>query len=75
MALSTSTGADGAATAFADFDTAATAQRDAASKSAGEDLAGLGGSAPFYAAALAIAALVAAWLVVRGFGQRIEEYR
>jgi len=75
VALSTSIGADGAATTFAAFDDAATAQRDAASKSAREDLAGLGGSAPYYAAALAIAALVAAWLVVRGFGQRIEEYR
>ncbi|WP_076260211.1 hypothetical protein [Intrasporangium flavum] len=75
VALSTSIAADGAATAFTAFDNAAAAQRDKASQSAVANLEGLGGSAPYYAAALAIAALVAAWLVVRGFGQRIEEYR
>jgi hypothetical protein len=75
VALSTSTAADGAASAFAAFDSAATAKRDTAGQSAVAELDGLGGSAPFYAAAVAIAALVAAWLVVRGFGQRIEEYR
>ena len=73
--LSTSTATDGAASTFAAFDEAASAQRDAASHRAVDALQGQGGSAPFFAAAIAIAALVASWLVVRGFGQRIEEYR
>jgi hypothetical protein len=75
VALSTSTGADGAAAAFATFDSAAATLRDKASTSAISELHGLGGSAPVYAVGLALAALVASWLVVRGIGQRIEEYR
>ena len=75
VALSTSTGTDGAATAFAAFDSDATKARDAAGKSAVATLEGLGGAAPWWAVIVALAALVAAWLVVRGVGQRIEEYR
>ena len=40
-----------------------------------ERLQGLAGTAPVAALGVALAALLAAWLVVRGIGQRIEEYR
>ena len=73
--LSTSTDDDGAAKAFNAFDVAVTQQRDEAGKSAVTTLGGLGGSAPFFALGVAAVALFAAWLIVRGIGQRIEEYR
>jgi hypothetical protein len=73
--LSTSTAADGAARTFGDFDVAVTQARDDAAKTTVSSLEGLGGSAPLIAVIVAIAALVASWLVVRGIGQRIEEYR
>lgn len=73
--LSTSTGASGAASTFDAFDQSVTQQRDDAAKQTVTTLEGLGGNAPLYAAFTALAALVAAWLVVRGIGQRIEEYR
>jgi len=73
--LSTSTAADGAARTFGDFDVAVTQARDDAAKTTVSSLEGLGGSAPLIAVIVALAALVASWLVVRGIGQRIEEYR
>ena len=73
--LSTSPAAGGAATTFDAFDVAVTQARDSAGKSAVSTLGGLGGAAPFYALGVAAAALLAAWLIVRGIGQRIEDYR
>ena len=73
--LSTSTAADGAAGAFGEFDAAASQARDEASTSAVDTLRGLGGSAGFYALGVAVVALLASWLIVRGIGQRIEDYR
>jgi hypothetical protein len=73
--LSTGTGTSGAARLFDAFDTRATQARDDAAKATVSKLQGLGGNAPLFATFTALAALVAAWLVVRGIGQRIEEYR
>jgi hypothetical protein len=73
--LSTSTAAGGAARTFNDFDVAVTQSRDDAGKSTVASLQGLGGSAPLIAVLVALAALAASWLIVRGVGQRIEEYR
>ncbi len=73
--LSTSTASDGAAGTFQAFDTAASQARDQASTSAVDTLRGLGGTAGFYALGIAVVALLAAWLIVRGIGQRIEDYR
>jgi len=75
VALSTSTAPTGAATLFDTFDSAVTLARDNAGKAAVRTLSGLGGAAPFYALAVAAVALLASWLIVRGIGQRIEEYR
>ena len=75
VALSTSSADEGAAARFAAFDKEASQARDAASTAAVSTLEGLGGSAPWWALVVTLAALVAAWLVIRGFGQRIEEYR
>jgi hypothetical protein len=52
-----------------------TSARDDASRVAIDRLDGLGGPAPLWAVVVALAALVSAWLVVRGIGQRIEEYK
>jgi len=73
--LSTSTADGGAAKTFGTFDVAVTQARDSAAKATVTTLERLGGSAPLMAVAVAIAALVASWLIVRGVGQRIEEYR
>ena len=73
--LSTSTATGGAAKTFGDFDAAVTQARDDAARTTVSSLQGLGGSAPLIALVVALAALVASWLVVRGIGQRIEEYR
>jgi hypothetical protein len=75
VALATSTKADGAATRFAAFDQGAAAARDTASTDAIDQLDGLGGWTPVYIVLVSLAALLAAWLVVRGFGRRIEEYK
>ncbi|GAA2741748.1 hypothetical protein GCM10009868_08950 [Terrabacter aerolatus] len=73
--LSTSTATGGAAKTFGDFDVAVTRARDDAGKTTVSSLNGLGGSAPLIAVAVALAALAASWLITRGIGQRIEEYR
>jgi hypothetical protein len=75
VALATSTKADGAAARFAAFDDSAAASRDRASTDAIEQLEGLGGWTPVYTVVVSLAALLAAWLVVRGLGRRIEEYK
>ncbi|MFM6850195.1 MAG: hypothetical protein ACKOVB_13960 [Terrabacter sp.] len=72
---STNTAAAGAAGAFDEFDQQVAQARDSAAKDAVGALQGLGGGAPLYAVLVALAALVASWLIVRGVGQRIEEYR
>ena len=73
--LSTSTESNGAATLFQNFDDAVATARDSTGKAAVSTLSGLGGSAGWYALAVAAVALFAAWLIVRGIGQRIEDYR
>ncbi|WP_020145174.1 hypothetical protein [Terracoccus sp. 273MFTsu3.1] len=73
--LATSTAAGGAANTFDTFDVAVTQARDSASKATVTTLEGLGGSAPLVAVVVALVALVASWLIVRGVGQRTEEYR
>ena len=75
VAMSTDPSAKGSDGTFTTFDTAVTQARDAAGKAAVERLDGLAGTAPIAALGVALAALLAAWLVVRGIGQRIEEYR
>lgn len=75
VALATTSEAAGSGPRFEDFDTQAALARDEASAAAVDRLAGLGELAPFYAVAIGLAALVASWLVVRGIGRRIEEYR
>ncbi|WP_404391379.1 hypothetical protein [Humibacillus xanthopallidus] len=75
VAMSTDATAKGSDGTFTIFDTAVTQARDAAGKAAVERLDGLAGTAPVAALGVALAALLAAWLVVRGIGQRIEEYR
>jgi hypothetical protein len=73
--LSTSTAPGGAATTFDAFDVAVTQDRDQAATTTVATLKDLGGSAPLVAFIVALAALAASWLIVRGVGQRIEEYR
>ena len=75
VALATTTKATGAGPLFEGFDRQVASERDEASAAAIERLDGLGGTAPLYAVLLSLAALLAAWLVVRGIGRRIEEYR
>lgn len=72
---STNTTAAGAAGTFDEFDQKVAQARDAAAKATVTKLQGLGGSAPLFAVLVALAALAASWLIVRGVGQRIEEYR
>lgn len=74
VALATTAEA-GSGPRFEAFDTAVADARDEASAAAVERLSGLGALAPFYAVAIGAAALVASWLIVRGIGRRIEEYR
>src|SRR4029079_1386892 len=75
VAMSTDPSAKGSDGTFTTFDVAVTQARDAAGKDAVERLQGLAGTAPVAALGVALAALLAAWLVVRGIGQRIQEYR
>ena len=75
VALSTDESAKGAGGTFESFDTAVTQARDDASREAISRLEGLGGTAPLLAIAVGLASLVASWLIVRGIGQRIEEYK
>ena len=73
--LSTSTADGGAAKTFGTFDVSVTQSRDSAGKATVTTLETLGGTAPLIAVVVALAALVASWLIIRGVGQRIEEYR
>src|SRR6478609_1012977 len=73
--LSTSTADGGAAKTFSTFDVAVTQARDSAAKATVTTLETLGRAAPLMAVVVALAALVASWLIVRGVGQRTEEYR
>lgn len=73
--LSTSTADGGAAQAFDTFDLAVTQARDAAGTETVSTLTDVGGSATLVAVLVALAGLVASWLVVRGISQRLEEYR
>jgi hypothetical protein len=75
VAMSTDPSAKGSDGTFTTFDVAVTQARDEAGRDAVERLQGLAGTAPVAALGVALAALLAAWLVVRGIGQRIEEYR
>lgn len=75
VALSTTSEQTGSGPRFEAFDTQAALARDEASAAAVDRLSGLGEPAPFYAVAIGLAALVASWLIVRGVGRRIEEYR
>ena len=52
-----------------------TQRRDAASTDAIDQLGALGGGNTVWAVLIAIVSLIASWLIVRGIGQRIEEYR
>lgn len=71
----TATGANTASARFTDFDASVTKARDEASQRAVNTLVSLGGSAPWVALGVGLASLVASWLVVRGIGQRLGEYR
>lgn len=75
VALATTTKADGSAAVFEAFDEQATDSRDRASTQAVDELSGLGGWTPLYTVVVSLAALLACWLVVRGLGRRIEEYK
>ncbi|HET7398725.1 MAG TPA: hypothetical protein VFJ94_09410 [Intrasporangium sp.] len=72
--LATTTEPTGAGPRFDAFDTEVTGARDAASASAVGTLGDVGALAPLYAVLVALAAVVAGWLVVRGIGQRVGEY-
>ncbi|MEW1954463.1 hypothetical protein [Terrabacter sp. NPDC080008] len=72
--LSTST-TDGGAEAFTTFDDTVTQARDDARKDTVTTLQDVGGSATLVAVLVGLAGLVASWLIVRGIGQRLEEYR
>ena len=75
VAKATDVGPTGSAGTFAAFDDRVRTQRDTASTDAVSQLTAIGASAPLYAVAIGIASLLAAWLVARGVGQRLEEYR
>lgn len=75
VALATSTKPDDPGARFTQFDQDVTAQRDAASQGAIQAIDGLGGGAPVYAIGIALLSLLACWLIIRGFGKRIEEYK
>ncbi len=75
VALATSTEANAPGAKFAQFDADVSAARDQASQAAVTQIDALGGGAPIYAAGIAVLSLVACWLVIRGMGRRIEEYR
>ena len=73
--LATTPEADGATATFNAFDQQVTEQRDAASTRAINQLGALGGGSTVWAVLIAIVSLIASWLIVRGIGQRIKEYR
>ncbi|EWT03640.1 hypothetical protein N865_09350 [Intrasporangium oryzae NRRL B-24470] len=75
VALSTDSSTNGAGGAFESFDKTVTQERDVASRDAVSELQGLGGPALLLAIAIGLASLAASWLIVRGMGQRIEEYK
>ncbi|MGN6752813.1 MAG: hypothetical protein ACTHJJ_09685 [Intrasporangium sp.] len=75
VALATSTKPGDPGARFAQFDKDVTAQRDAASHGAIERIDSLGGAAPAYAVGIGLLSLIASWLIIRGIGKRIEEYR
>ena len=75
VAEATKSGSGSASAQFTAFDTSVTQARDEAAGSAVRQLQSLGGSAPWFAFAIGLATLVACWLVIRGIGKRIEEYR
>ena len=75
VALATTSGARGAGAQFDRFDQVVTVARDRASVGAVHSLNGIGRTAPVFALIIALTALVSSWLIVRGLGQRIEEYR
>ena len=60
---------------FNAFDQQVTQERDAASTKAIDQLGALGGGTTVWAVLIAILSLIASWLIVRGIGQRIKEYR
>lgn len=73
--LATTPEAGGSSAAFNAFDEQVTQRRDAASAAAIDQLGKLGGGSTVWAALIAIVSLIASWLIVRGIGQRIKEYR
>ncbi len=73
--LATTQDDSGATAAFVAFDRQVTEQRDAASTAAIEQLGDLGGGSTVWAVLIALLSLIASWLIVRGIGQRIKEYR
>lgn len=73
--LATTQEADGSTAAFNAFDQQVTQQRDTASAAAIDKLGALGGGSTVWAVLIAIVSLIASWLIVRGIGQRIKEYR
>ena len=75
VAAATTSEPGSASAQFDAFDTSVTTARDEAAGSAVRQLQAVGGSAPWFALAIGLATLVACWLVIRGIGKRIEEYR
>jgi len=75
VALATTAKAGSPTDRFTQFDEQVTQQRDAASTATIERLGALGAGNTVWAVLIAIASLIAAWLVLRGIGQRIQEYR
>lgn len=73
--LATTQEADGSTAAFNAFDQQVTQQRDTASAAAIDQLGALGSGSTVWAVLIAIVSLIASWLIVRGIGQRIKEYR
>lgn len=73
LATSTADGAPG--TVFAQFDRQVTSARDAASADAVKQIDGAGSNVTTFAVVIGVMALIACWLVIRGMGKRIEEYR
>ncbi|MEO6999525.1 MAG: hypothetical protein ABI112_15705 [Terracoccus sp.] len=75
VTAATQSGPGSASAQFTAFDTSVNEARDVAAGSAVSQLQSVGGSAPWFALAIGLATLAACWLVIRGIGQRIEEYR
>lgn len=75
VALATSSEPTAPSARFAQFDKDVTAARDTASQAAVERIDSLGGNAPAAAIGVGALSLIACWLVIRGMGKRIEEYR